>query len=544
MEGNENPNSLPSVTGAREARSELYEFLHIRDDRHRVFPKAALVGLLAGLVAIAFRSLLALADSARNHIVAWSHGVPSVGWLAPISYSAICAGLAMFIVMRWSPESAGSGIPHVESVLRRHRRFRWPTVLPTKFFGGMLAIGSGQALGREGPTVQMGGAIGAGVAHLLRVGTQERLVLVAAGAGAGLAAAFNAPLAGLIFVLEELQRDFRPLVFGAAFIAAASADVVSRLFSGQLPVFSVPAYPTPLLSLLPAFALLGLAAGGLGVIFNKGLIISLNAFGRIAPKYKLLTGFLVGGVVGGIAFFSPELVGSGHSLTEIVVETKLSLAVVPIFFLGRFLLTLGCYGSGAPGGIFTPLLALGALLGLGSGELVAVAFPHAGIQPGAFAVVGMAAYFTAIVRAPLTGIVLIVEMTSSYALSLPLLVACFCAYGAAEATKDLPIYEALLQRELSKGASESASAEETVVIEVEVERGAHFDGLKVRELGLPPGTLLVGCRDGYREWLPDADTRLLAHMRVTAVVSQHSVGGLDALRAGCKRESSEPAIQS
>jgi CIC family chloride channel protein len=454
--------------------------------------------------------------------------------MAPVAFSAVCAGLAFFIVNRWAHEAAGSGIPQVEAVLRRHRKFRWRAVLPVKFLGGILAIGAGLGLGREGPTVQMGGAVGAGIARMLKVGTQERLVLVAAGAGAGLAAAFNAPLAGLIFVLEELQRDFRPMIFGAAFIAAAAADVVSRLFSGQLPAFAAPAYPAPALSHLPIFAILGVLAGILGVGFNRGLIASLNLFGRIGPRYSVLKGVGIGAAAGLFTYFSPQLVGSGHSLAEAALGAKVALTFIPLFFLGRFVLTLGSYGSGAPGGIFSPLLALGALIGLGVGDLAGMAFPHAGISPGAFAVVGMAAYFTAIVRAPLTGIVLIVEMTSSYALSLPLLVACFCAYGAAEATKDLPIYEVLLQRELSKAEDDAISQEENVVLELEVENGSRFDGLKVRDLGLPPGVLLVSCRDGYREWLPDADTKLLAHMRITAVVSMHSDGGLEAFREGCK----------
>lgn len=517
--------------GKQEARTELREFLHSRDDRHRVFPKAALVGLIAGLVAVAFRSLLALADFSRNHLITWAHSFP-VGWLIPAVVSAIGAFVAFLIVRQWAPETSGSGIPHVESVLRRHRMFRWQNVLAAKFFGGVAAIGAGLALGREGPTIQMGGAVGAGTARLLKTSTQERLTLVAAGAGAGLAAAFNAPLAGLIFVLEELQRDFRPMVFGAAFIAAAAADVVSRLFSGQLPVFSAPAYPAPALSLLPAFAVLGAVAGVLGVAFNRGLVASLDGFRSLPIRTRAFAGMAVGAVVGFVGFYSPTMIGSGHGIAEVALGAKLSLTALPLIFIGRFLLTLGSYGSGAPGGIFAPLLALGAILGLAVGDLSGMAFPHAGVLPGAFAVVGMAAYFTAIVRAPLTGIVLIVEMTSSYALSLPLLVACFCAYGVAEATKNLPIYETLLQRELASGKDFSEDHDETVVIEFELESGSPFDGLKVRELGLPPGVLLVSCRDGHREWLPNADTKLGPHMRVTAVVSEHAQGGIARLRSG------------
>lgn len=514
-----------------EVHTELREYLHSRDDRHRVFPKAALVGLLAGIVAVAFRSLLALADYARNRIEALSHGSP-FGWLAPVLVSGLGAFAALLVVRRWATEASGSGIPHVESVLRRHRIFDWKRILPAKFVGGVMAIGSGLALGREGPTIQMGAAVGAGTARQLRTSTQERLVLIAAGAGAGLAAAFNAPLAGLVFVLEELQRDFRPMVFGAAFIAAAAADVVSRLFSGQLPVFTAPAYPAPTLTLLPIFALLGVVAGLLGVAFNNGIVAALNGFASMGAKTKTWAVVTLGAVVGLIGYFHPGLIGSGHTIAELALEAKLAFAALPIFFATRFLLTLGSYGTGVPGGIFAPLLALGALLGLFVGDLSLKLFPAAGVLPGAFAVVGMAAYFTAIVRAPLTGIVLIVEMTSSYSLSLPLLVACFSAYGVAEATRNLPIYETLLQRDLASGGGESEDNGETLVLEYEVEPGSPFERRTVRELGLPSGVLFVTCRDGHREWLPDAGTRLEAHMRVTAVVSAHAKNGRAVLQEG------------
>jgi CIC family chloride channel protein len=178
------------------------------------------------------------------------------------------------------------------------------------------------------------------------------------------------------------------------------------------------------------------------------------------------------------------------------------------------------------------LLVLGAMLGLAVGQVAALVFPHAGIVPGAFAVVGMAAYFTAIVRAPLTGIVLIVEMTSSYAQMLPLLVACFAAYVTAEAFGDLPIYEALLQRDLlSQGAD--VTFDEPIVLELEVSPGAPFEGHQVRDLGLPAGVVLVSCREGDREWVPTADTELHAHVRVTAVVAPDVPEGLEEFRRGC-----------
>lgn len=523
---------MTEQAGVREASSELHEYLSAQGERKKLFPKALLVGVLSGLVAVAFRAALAGSDALRSRVITWAHTFGPVGILIPILFTTVAAALAFWIVRVWVSEASGSGIPHLEMVLHRYRTLRWERVLPAKFLGGVLGIGSGLALGREGPTIQMGGAVGTGVASYLKVGKREGLTLTAAGAGAGLAAAFNAPLAGLVFVLEELQRDFRPSVFGAAFVAAAGANVVARLFSGQLPVFEVPAYPTPALNLLPAFAVLGLVAGGLGIVFNRTLMRMLNGVARLRtlPRWGLVLG--VGALVGAVAFFVPAWVGAGHGVAEEALSGKTAMALIPLYFLVRFAMTMGSYGTGVPGGVFAPMLALGALLGLEVGNLAALAFPSEGVLPGAFAVVGMAAYFTAIVRAPLTGIVLIAEMTSSYALMLPLLVACLVSYAVAEAMGDLPIYEALTQRELLTGGA--PVHQEPMVVEAEVEPGAPFDGLCVRDLALPAGLVLVRCQEGNREWVPQADTVLHSHVRLTAVVSPEAEDGLRRLREGCE----------
>ncbi|HEX9786972.1 MAG TPA: chloride channel protein, partial [Candidatus Binatia bacterium] len=248
-----NPSSPIKKTPAK-ARSEIQEYLEVSHEQHKLFPRAALVGLCAGGVAVMFRALLAGADALRNQLIHWAHTLPALGWVFPMLFSAAGASIAAALVVRFAPETSGSGIPHLKAVLHRLRDLSWGRVLIVKLTSGVLAIGGGLALGREGPTVQMGGAVADGVARGMKVAPQDRLTLTAA--GAGLAAAFNAPLSGLVFVLEEVQRDFRPAVFGAAFVAAAAADVVARSVSGQLPVFAVPNYAMPPLTTLPAFALL------------------------------------------------------------------------------------------------------------------------------------------------------------------------------------------------------------------------------------------------------------------------------------------------
>ncbi len=523
----------PEATDNKKASlSEIQEDLVIRQQRKRLFPRAALVGMGAGLIAALFRAVLAGADTLRNTLVMWSQHVPLWGWAFPLLFSMTGAILSVMLVIRYAPETSGSGIPHLKAVVHRLRTLSWMRVLPVKFLSGTLAIGGGLALGREGPTVQMGGAVGAAISSWLKSPPREQRTLITAGAGAGLAAAFNAPLAGVMFSLEEIQRDFHPYVFGAAFLAAAIADVVVRLLSGALPVFVIPNYPAPPMASLPIFALLGLVAGLMGVVFNRSLLCTMGVFERLKGRAKLGLVAAIGAIVGIVGWFSPIVIGGGQSLAVLVLEGKLALAAIPFLFVTRFLLTISSYGTGAAGGIFSPLLAIGALLGLAIGQIAYHYAPMIAPVPGVFAVVGMAAYFAAIVRAPLTSVVLIVEMTGDYQQMLPLLISCFCAYAVAEFMKDMPIYEALLERDLVRDGTH-IHMHEPMVVDFVIEQGAPFAGQEVEMLKLPPGCLLVRCVDGGHEFVPTAHTLLEEHMRFTAIIAPEASEGLTILRHGC-----------
>lgn len=516
------------------ARSEIQEYLDVRELRRWIFPRAALVGFLAGIVALLFRAALIGMDTLRNTMIDFANGYPYFGWMVPVLFTAVGAVVAVMLTRRYAPEASGSGIPHLEAVLHRLRDLEWSRVLPVKFFGGILAIGGGLALGREGPTVQMGGAVGDAVSRALKVSPRERRTLIAAGAGAGLAAAFNAPLSGLVFVLEEVRRDFQPIVFGAAFVASVIADIVARIGTGPFPVFTVPNYANPPLPSLFIFVIVGVVAGVLGVMFNRGLLGTMNLYGRIPEKYFVPAVGLTGGIVGLIGWFSPLSIGSGHSLAESALKGELLLGAIPLFFIVRFALTTTSYSTGTPGGIFAPLLVLGALIGLAIGMIANRFVPDVAPIPAVFAVVGMAAYFTAIVRAPLTGIMLIVEMTGNYSLLLPLLVSCFCAYAIAEYMNDLPIYESLLERDLNKTGGTAAVLKVPAVVEYIIQEGAPYIGKEIRNLGLPSGCILVRVADGQREWVPKANTRLQAHMRITAVIAPEASDSIRTLRHGCE----------
>lgn len=516
-------------------RSAIYETLQTRRQRRNLFPLSALVGLGAGLVSAFFSVFIEAADNLRNTLIEWSAQFPEWGWIFPVLFSVTGAVLSVFLVRRLAPETSGSGIPHIEAVMSRLRTLKWSRVLPVKFISGIVSIGSGLALGREGPTVQMGGAVGNAVSAIFKISPRSQRTLIGAGAGAGLAAAFNAPLSGVMFVLEEIQRDFHPLVFGAVFLAAAIADIVVRYLSGGQMSFLVPNYPALSIASLPFFVLLGLVAGVLGVLYNWSLIRTVNLFDLFQGKSKLGIAAFVGALAGLAGWFSPIAIGSGHALAEMVMVGKLALSWIPLFFVFRFFLAITSYSTGASGGIFAPLLSLGALMGFAVGHASHYIAPSVVTEPAVFAVVGMAAYFAAIVRAPLTGVALIVEMTGSYQQMLPLLVSCFCAYAVAEMMNNLPIYETLLERDLDRDSSRLNLSEPTL-FDFEIEEGSSFSGKRIRDLSLPSGCLLIRYVLDGKEYVPTAKTFLEDHMRITAIIAPEAEESVTIIRKGCHKK--------
>jgi CIC family chloride channel protein len=423
--------------------------------RRHILPKALVVGVVAGLIASLFRMALQWCELTR---IGWLERLPGPEGLGlSLLVGAMGGGTGLWLVRRFAPEAAGSGIPHLQSVVMGDAQLRWARVLPVKFLAGVVGIGGGLAMGREGPTIQMGGATGLMVSTWFRVkrGEGERKALISAGAAAGLAAAFNAPLAGLIFVMEELAGNLTPVVFVASFLAAVAADVVCRVVTGETPVFALHGMPGPSLHALPLAAAIGLVAGLAGVIFNKSLVASLDLFERLRAWPPFLVGASTGMVVGIAAWIYPAASGSGALLSERALSGGIAIRWVLVLIVARFFLTMVSYGSGSAGGIFAPLLVLGSLSGLAVGAAIHSFLPGWAAFPETFAVIGMGALLTSTIRAPLTSIVLMIELTGKYDFMLPLLVACFAAYGVAEAMGDLPIYGVLRERAARRAAEGS-----------------------------------------------------------------------------------------
>ena len=417
-----------------------------------LFPLAVLSGVAgagAGLICGLFRLALEAADRLRVSLPVVWHGEPLIGCSLLIMGAAAAAAFSTWLVRRFSEPAAGSGIPHVEAVINGELPPAPLILLPVKFIGGLLAIGAGFALGREGPCVQMGATLANLLGKAFGRNSADCRSLLAAGAGAGLAAAFNAPLAGAAFVMEELTRKFETRTAIAALGASGSAIVVARLFTGPAPDFYVTAMPYPVLGDNLLCIALGLVAGVLGVFYNRVLLGALAIADRLARWPGEVRAAMVGAMVGALAWFAPSLAGGGETLTQRALDGTEALALLPSLYMLRLVLGAASYAAGTPGGLFAPLLVLGAQMGFLFGGLVDLGAADPTAHAIAFAMVGMAALFTAIVRAPLTGMILVTEMTDNSRLLLPMLAACFSAMAVATLLREPPIYDSLKERTLA-----------------------------------------------------------------------------------------------
>lgn len=454
---NQTPTSTEQLHVVPLRRTDFLRMLLRRDKTPvAILIVAGIVGTLAGLVGVAF-------EKAVTAIQVWRLGVvASTGdhlWLAfPLAFllSAVLAAFGYWLVRRFAPEAGGSGIPEIEGALEELRPVRWWRVIPVKFLGGMGTLGAGMVLGREGPTVQLGGNVGRMVLDIFRMRSAEaRHSLLATGAAAGLSAAFNAPLAGILFIIEEMRLQFRYSLISikAVFIGVIMSSIVFRYFNGEHAVIAVGKLASAPINTLWLYLLLGMLFGIVGVLFNQLIFITQDFFQRLhggVMKKALMIGALLGGLCGILAVIEPEAAGGGFSLIPIAAAGHYTVGMLLFIFIARVVTTLLCFGSGAPGGIFAPMLALGTLLGTAFGIASATLLPSLALDPGTFAIAGMGALFAASVRAPLTGIVLVLEMTDNYQLILPMIITCLGATLLAQFLGGKPLYSSLLARTLAK----------------------------------------------------------------------------------------------
>ena len=464
----ENPSSSAHQF-VRVRRSDAVRRLIQRDKTPlAVLLMAAVVGTLAGLIGVAFEKSVNWVQNLRIGALVEVADHWFLVWPLAFILSALLAMVGYFLVRRFAPEAGGSGIPEIEGALEELRPVRWWRVLPVKFIGGMGTLGAGMVLGREGPMVQLGGNLGRMVVDVFRMRSPEaRHTLLATGAAAGLSAAFNAPLAGILFIIEEMRPQFRYNLISikAVFTGVIMATIVFRIFNGDKAVIEVGKLSNAPVNTLWLYLILGMIFGCIGPLFNTLVLRIQDMFQRIHGgniKKWVLIGGLIGGSCGVLGLIQPAASGGGFNLIPIAAAGNFSVGLLLFIFIARVITTLLCFSSGAPGGIFAPMLALGTLLGTAFGMAATPLFPAYHLDAGTFAIAGMGALLAASVRAPLTGIVLVLEMTDNYQLILPMIITCLGATLLAQFLGGKPLYSTILQRTLAKQKAEQEAKAQPV----------------------------------------------------------------------------------
>ena len=424
----------------------------------RTYLLAIVIGLAVGTLGSAFHYCLEKVPDLHVRATSLFSGAATNPFLVAALLGAVMVGLAFFLVRHFAPEAAGSGIQEIEGAMAGLRTVRWQRVIPVKFVAGVLAMGSGLVLGREGPTIHLGGCIGGLIGEKTQSDTDTMNTLLAAGAAAGLSVAFSAPLGAILFVTEEMRRRFNYTFVSlhAVILASISAQLINDQVFGTLPQLPVqlqlwlPRIPSPeeIFYSLPLYLVLGGLVGFFGAAFNRVLLGCLRFSDRLGRRTMLVVALLVGAVAGALLVIAPEFVGGGEALVKQLFSASPTPGFLFAVLLVRAVMTFLSYSVGVTGGIFAPLLALGTVAGLSFGYVAQDIFPDLALHCGAFAIAAMGAMFAATVRAPLTGIVLVAEMTASFELLPALIVTCMTASITAQSLGSKPVYDLLLERSL------------------------------------------------------------------------------------------------
>ncbi len=421
-------------------------------ESQRLFLLTALIGVSCGLAAVAFHLLIRFLE--RN-LIERATEAPGGSWIAWTLLTPTLGGLVCGILLQYVfPRARGSGIPEVKATFAHGGRELPLRDSLGKFGVAALQLGSGASLGREGPTVQICAGIASFFGRLARITHRNRRRLLPVGAAAGVAAAFNAPVAAVTFAIEEIVGDLDKTVLSGLIVAAAIAAVVERAVLGQHPVFDVAQqYELLHLSSLLVYALLGLAAALVSVAFTDSLLALRKRFRtqRVVPAWaRPAIGGAVTGLLAVVALRwlgRAGVTGGGYATLESALRGELATHAMLALCVIKLVATVFCYGSGGSGGIFAPALFIGGMLGGSFGALDVHLLGHGDEMVGGFALVGMGAVFAGSIRAPITSVLIIVEMTDGYSLILPLMIANTIAYGLARRLRPAPIYEALLEQD-------------------------------------------------------------------------------------------------
>ena len=463
----------------------------------RLLVGGVIIGLLSGLVCIVYRFLLAKIETFIADISILVH--QDIKYLIYFALSMIIIGLFINYLIKKESLIGGSGIPQVEAEISGFIRPDHLRVLLCKFFGGIASALGGLSLGREGPSIQLGAMSAMIIGKRLKL--LDKDLLLTSGAAAGLASAFSAPLSGVLFSLEELHHNFNTKVLIVVMASAISGDFLASYIFGFEPTFAFMIDGTIPLSLYPLIIILGIICGLIGTFYNKMTILVQKAYAKIPQSVRIFIPLSISIIA---LYFLPAILGGGHHLLAYIRPDTLITTLIFLFIM-KLAFSFISFGSGAPGGIFFPLLVNGALIG----AILAILMINIGILDETwfyhFVVLAMAAYFTAIVRAPITGIILIFEMTGNISNLLPLVLASIFAYIIADLLRCKPIYESLIEKYEPKELKE---AYELKTIEMVVNYGSDACGKKISDIKWPKGIHIIKIERLGKELIAMGDVML------------------------------------
>ena len=487
--------------------------------------EGALVGLLGGGVVTLYRLALSGAEGLLRTLTA----TVCENWALVALWAAllVAALVVVSVLTRWEPQTLGSGIPQIDAEVLGRLDALWARVIPTKFVEGTLLALSGLSLGREGPSVQLGGMSGKAVSRFLGRRRGEERLLVTCGAAAGMSAAFHAPLTGVLFALEEIHKQFSaPLIISVMCSAVVSDFLVSQVV-GISPVVSLSflqdlPHPDYLLVVV-----LGIACGLLGALHNRGMFLAQDLYARLFPRAgwaRMAVPFAVSGV---LVFLWPEITCGGEEIVEVLLAQRSpELTVLLALIVGKFLFTAVCFGSGAPGGTLFPLVVLGGLVGgafslcgSGLGMTDATFFPN-------FVALGVAGLFAGVVRAPVTAVVMVFELTGSLDALLSVSLVSVLAYVTSSLTRTDAFYEHLLASLMGTTVGDSdvsGLGERKDLGHVRVGTGSRLEGMLVSEVPWPDGVRLLLVERSGQEVVPTGETRLCASDDLLFIVNATAV---------------------
>jgi H+/Cl- antiporter ClcA len=510
----------------------LEGLIHIPTLKLRLAVEGILVGLFAGGCIAVLRSCLEYVSQRRSLMVAFLQQAPLAYILAWVVI-LLCLAILIAFMVKCVPDAGGGGIPRIRGiVIGVYESFHWFRVIVVKLITTALGIGAGLSMGREGPSVQIGGMTGQGVGQLFHNSNAETRILISSGAGAGLAAAFNAPMAGCLFTMEVIHKNLSSLVMLPMLMASLTAAVVAHAVFGMDTVFAIPKMPILNVRYLPHLVVLGLFTGAMGVLFNKcstniGRFYALPVFKK--PWMKIAFALLL---TIPLTYLFPAILGAGDGIIEDMVDLKGTVPLLLALLTGKYIFTVLSTGSGAPGGSLQPMLVLGAVCGALYGN-IAVSL---GLLPAAcrlhMVVFAMAGFFTGSVRAPVTAILLLLELTGRFYHMVPLGIVTLFAYAAGELLHDEPVFDAALEADLAKHRPPQVNEglrTNRYVVETAVESGSYAENKSLKEIVLPGKALVIGVRRGENTMVPDASMVLLSGDYVYILPNQAEVPKINAL---------------